>query len=424
MSAEPNTPRGANSVEMPAPTVAPLVLSVGIALAAIGVATNLAFSVVGFVLFVAGLGLWIGQLLPGRGHVEEPLVDAPLRARPIAAAPGAVEHIRPGMPGYRLRLPERLHPISAGIKGGIAGGLVMPLPAIIYCMARGYRIWLPVNLLAGMVLPGVEGLNLEELQQFNTTLFAFGLGIHVCVSLILGLIYGVLMPMLPRIPKPLAWGALLMPALWTAASFVGLGVANPAVRAMVDWPWFVVSQFIFGLAAASVFMAWERRGPIVAGLVGGVAGGILMSMPAVLWSLLTRHGAWYPINLLAALVVRHPGEITVAQLEPYNPDWLATAIVTHGVLSLGFGLAFAIVLPLVPRIAAPLLWGGLVMPLLWTASSYGMMGIVNPALQENVDWPWFVASQFVFGVVAAIVIVRSEQITVAPAGSGPDRRIR
>ena len=30
------------------------------------------------------------------------------------------------MPGYRLRLPEKVHPISAGIKGGLVGGLVMP----------------------------------------------------------------------------------------------------------------------------------------------------------------------------------------------------------------------------------------------------------------------------------------------------------
>ena len=58
------------------------------------------------------------------------------------------------------------------------------------------------------------------------------------------------------------------------------------------------------------------------------------------------------------------------------------------------------------------------MPLLWTAASYSMMGIVNPALQQRVDWPWFVASQFVFGIAAAIVVVRSEEIAIAPAGRG------
>ena len=69
-------------------------------------------------------------------------------------------------------------------------------------------------------------------------------------------------------------------------------------------------------------------------------------------------------------------------------------------------------------IPAPLAWGGLLMPLLWTAASYGLMGVVNPLLQERVDWPWFIVSQFVFGVAAAIV--------VRPLGEGlhPARRPR
>jgi hypothetical protein len=49
------------------------------------------------------------------------------------------------------------------------------------------------------------------------------------------------------------------------------------------------------------------------------------------------------------------------------------------------------------------------------------MGIVNPLLQQRVDWPWFVVSQFVFGVTTAIVVVRSEKVYIPPAGRGPDR---
>jgi hypothetical protein len=48
------------------------------------------------------------------------------------------------------------------------------------------------------------------------------------------------------------------------------------------------------------------------------------------------------------------------------------------------------------------------------------MGVVNPRLQEGVDWPWFIISQFVFGAVAAIVVDRSEKVPVPPAGLGPD----
>jgi hypothetical protein len=67
-----------------------------------------------------------------------------------------------------------------------------------------------------------------------------------------------------------------------------------------------------------------------------------------------------------------------------------------------------------------LFWGGVVLPLLWTGASYGLMGVVNPLLEQKVDWPWFIASQFVFGVTAAVVVMFSETIRVPPAGAGPD----
>jgi hypothetical protein len=69
-----------------------------------------------------------------------------------------------------------------------------------------------------------------------------------------------------------------------------------------------------------------------------------------------------------------------------------------------------------PPIPGPFVWGGVLMPMLWTAASFSLMGVVNPVLQDRVNWPWFIVSQFVFGVVSAIVIVRSEEIRVRPAG--------
>ena len=74
-----------------------------------------------------------------------------------------------------------------------------------------------------------------------------------------------------------------------------------------------------------------------------------------------------------------------------------------------------------PPIPGPFAWGGLLLPLLWTGTSYGLMGVVNPVLQERVDWPWFIVSQFVFGVAAAVVVLRSEMVHIPPAGPGPDQ---
>jgi hypothetical protein len=49
------------------------------------------------------------------------------------------------------------------------------------------------------------------------------------------------------------------------------------------------------------------------------------------------------------------------------------------------------------------------------------MGVVNPVLQDRIAWAWFIVSQFVFGVTAAVVVLRSEMVHIPPAGLGPDR---
>jgi hypothetical protein len=409
-------------VEMPRPTAAPLVLAVGIALLAMGVATSLVFVPVGAIVFILGLARWIEQLASPRGHIREEFVAPSARATPVVAAPGEVAKLTQGVPGYRLRLPVKVHPVSSGVKGGIVGGIVMLAPALAYGYFSGHGIWWPANLLAGIALPGVGRMSVAELEQYHPTLLIAAAAIHIVVSLIIGLMYGVLMPTLPDLPKPIAWGALLMPLLWTAASFVALGRVNPGVREGIEWPWFVLSQFIFGIVAAIVFIGMKRRSAILAGVIGGIAGGLLMPIPALLWSVAAGHGIWYPVNLLAAMGKHLPHAPSIVELQTFHPDWFVAALGVHAVLSVLFGLAFALVLPRLPSIPGPLAWGGMLLPLLWTAMSYGLMGVVNPVLQQHVDWPWFIASQFVFGIAAAIVVVQTQQVYIPPAGPGAPQR--
>lgn len=404
------------TVEMPRPNVWPMVLGLGIVLMAAGVALHLVFLAAGIAIFLAGLTGWISQLLPGRGHHHEAMVEPERRAKPVEAVPGMVEQLHPGRPGYRFQLPEKVHPISAGVKGGLLGGLVMPLPALAYGFLSGHGPWYPVNLLAGMVLPGVGDM---ELERFHLTLFVAGVLIHAVNSVVFGLLYGVLLPTLPEIPRPLAWGGLLMPLLWTAVSFSVMGVVNKVLQEYVDWPWFIVSQFVFGAAAALVVMRLEPMRRIPAGVIGGLVGGVLMPVPAALWSLANHHGFWYPVNLLAGMVVPGMGELPLEHLEQFHSDWLAIALVIHALLSVSFGLVYGLLLTKLPPIPASVAWGGLLMPLLWTATAYSLMGVVNKVLQHYVDWPWFVVSQFVFGIVAAVVVHGSEKIPVPPAGPGP-----
>jgi hypothetical protein len=155
--------------------------------------------------------------------------------------------------------------------------------------------------------------------------------------------------------------------------------------------------------------------------VGGLVGGVVMALPAMLWAAASGHGFWYPVNLLAGMVLPGPAALEGADLGRFHAEWFGTACAVHAILSIGFGILFALVARRLPPIPAPMAWGGLVLPLLWTGTSYGLMGVVNPALQARVDWAWFIVSQFVFGVAAAVVVQRSAMVHVPPAGRGPDR---
>jgi hypothetical protein len=282
----------------------------------------------------------------------------------------------------------------------------------------GHGPWYPVNLLAGMVLPGVGKMTVPELMEFQASLLLVALVIHVALSVVFGLIYGVLLPTLPEVPRPMAWGGLLAPILWTAVSYAAMRVVNPAVPEMVNWPWFIVSQFVFGITMPAVVLGAKRLPAVLAGMVGGLVGGVVMAVPALLWAAASGHGFWYPVNLLAAMVLPGPGSLEGAELGGFHPEWFLAAGAVHAVLSICFGVLFALVTPRLPPMPAPIAWGGLVMPLVWTGTAYGLMGVVNPVLQERVNWAWFIVSQFVFGVVAAVVVLRSEMIHVPPAGRG------
>jgi hypothetical protein len=88
------------------------------------------------------------------------------------------------------------------------------------------------------------------LRAFNGTSLLLGFIAHGAISVRAGLLYAVILPMLPR--RHMLWGGLVAPLLWTGLIWALLGVINPALNARVDWTWFIASQIAFGLAAGFV----------------------------------------------------------------------------------------------------------------------------------------------------------------------------
>lgn len=135
----------------------------------------------------------------------------------------------------------------------------MPLPALAYGIQSGHGLWFPINLLAGMVLPGIDDMTIPQLEQFSLTYLVVAVFIHAVFSVSFGLLYGVVLPTLPQFPgSPLFWGGWLMPLVWTGASYGAMGVVNPALREHVDWRWFLLSQFVYGIAMAWVVFRTQQ----------------------------------------------------------------------------------------------------------------------------------------------------------------------
>ncbi len=243
-------------VEMPAPTVWPLVMAAGITLSAAGLVTNWAISAFGAVALIGGLAGWIRELVTSAGEIELAWVPAEERARGILPSSARVEALRPGLPGHRMRVPEKVHPYSAGARGGLVGGAAMAVTALAYGVLSGRGIWYPINLLAAMILTNFGEKTPAELQRFSLSALIIATLIHGAASLGLGLCYGIILPTLPR--WPMLWGGLVAPLLWTGATYGFMGVLNPVMNELVDWNWFFLSQFVFGITTGAVVARSEK----------------------------------------------------------------------------------------------------------------------------------------------------------------------
>lgn len=133
-----------------------------------------------------------------------------------------------------------------------------------------------------------------------------------------------------------------------------------------------------------------------------------MAVLAILYGVIGHHSIWYPINLLAAAGSAHISAMTYDQLRAFNATGLVLATVVHVAGSALVGLLYGVALPIFPR--RPILLGGILAPLFWSGILYAEMGIINPLLQQRIDWKWFIASQFAFGLVAGFVVSKHERI--------------
>jgi hypothetical protein len=153
-------------------------------------------------------------------------------------------------------LPLKTYPISAGIKGGVAGAVAMAVLACTYGVLKTGSIWYPINLLAATAYAQSLKLGPAQLNSFHSDSFAIALVLHGIGSIFVGLLYGAMLPMFPR--RPIVLGGLIAPVLWSGLLYSTMQLLNPLLASLINWFWFIASQIAFGVVAGVVVAQQDR----------------------------------------------------------------------------------------------------------------------------------------------------------------------
>jgi len=238
--------RIAGAVQLPAPTVWPMVLSLGIALMLAGLVTHWVISLLGLLLTLRGAWGWFFQIFPHEHHIYVPIQAELIE---ITSTRGTRERL-PDSVMHRKIIPIETFSLTAGIKGGIAGGLAMTVPAGIFSVVKYHSFWYAANLLAAGGFVSWAGKSNQFLGEFHLVGFLAATAIHGLASILIGLLYGAMLPMFPR--KPILTCGFVAPFLWTGILYSALDIISPILNARIDWFWFVISQIAFGLVCGYV----------------------------------------------------------------------------------------------------------------------------------------------------------------------------
>ncbi|MDE1156031.1 MAG: hypothetical protein PW735_09915 [Acidobacteriaceae bacterium] len=248
VSVEPGAEHAPHAVHLPAPTAWPILLALGLMLVFASLLMNPMLGVLGGVLSLVSAVGWFRDVLPAEKHVDIPTTEEEIAHVPqydrVAKFAITEEH--------RALLPQHSFSIASGVLGGIIGGIAMVIPAEIYGVMRYHSIWYVVNLLGGAGIGDWINPTPEQLTHFRLGAFVIANMIQGVTTLLVGVLYGALLPAFPK--RPILLGGILAPALWTGLLYSVIGLVNPFLQARIDWLSFAASQVVFGVVAGYVVM--------------------------------------------------------------------------------------------------------------------------------------------------------------------------
>jgi hypothetical protein len=234
------------AVHLPAPTAWPFLMALGLTLVFASLLMSPWLGVLGGALTIVSVVGWFRNVLPHEAHEDVPVAMEIIHYVPTLEKVARIEVSE----RHRAQLPLETFPISSGILGGIAGGVAMVIPAEIYGWFRFHSIWYVVNLLGGAGVGDWINPTVEQMSRFHLTAFVTANIIQGATTLLVGILYGALLPVWPK--RPILLGGIIAPALWTGLLHSVLGLVNPFLQQRIDWLSFAASQAVFGVVAGLV----------------------------------------------------------------------------------------------------------------------------------------------------------------------------
>lgn len=148
--------------------------------------------------------------------------------------------------------------------------------------------------------------------------------------------------------------------------------------------------------------------PYRVGLIGGLAAGAVMALAMALWGLLSGNGIWFPVNLIAATLLRPLQSLPVEELARFSLSGALVGSLIHFSISAVLGLLFALVLPTLP--GSTFLWALIVGPLLWVGAQYAILPLVNPRMELLVSEPTFAVAHLAYSIVLGFYLTRADKL--------------
>ncbi len=152
--------------------------------------------------------------------------------------------------------------------------------------------------------------------------------------------------------------------------------------------------------------------PYRVGIVGGLIAGAVMTVAMALWGLWSGNGIWYPVNMIAATILRPMQAMSDAELRQFMPLAAVVGTAAHIAVSTALGFLFDLVLPTLPGSA--LLWGIVIGLLLWAGANFAVLPLINPRMTEMTNQPTFLLANVAYSVVLGLWVSRAEKLDLSP----------